>query len=155
MEGLTLAIGFLASALVLFLSPVHGLVAYTAALIWYPWYREIEPDEPGRSLVLVRTERGQAILHKAMEAGYVELEKVRPEVLAMSQRVLLNRKQNFFWRWLAMRIMCILAPRFMGFPLFSNWQDLSVSERTRSIVGAFKRIFQRNWTKPLKVLQGQ
>ncbi len=117
-----------------------------------PWYREIEPDEPGRSLVLVRTDHGHRILYKAMEAGYIELERAQPEVLAASQKSLLEKRQNLFGRLLAMRLMGIPVPHFEGFSLLSNWRNLSVSEKARSIAGTFRRIFQRNWRKPLKVL---
>lgn len=115
-----------------------------------PWYLEIEPDEPGRSLVLVRTERGQRMLRRAMEAGYIELESVQPEVLVASQKSLLNKRRNLWGRLFAMRIMRIPVPHFEGFLLFSNWWGLSVSKKTRSIAGTFKRIFQRRWYKPLK-----
>ena len=117
-----------------------------------PWYREIEPDEPGWSLVLVRTERGWRILHGAMEAGYIELETTRPEVLPASQKPLIKKRQNLFGRLLAMRIMRIPVPHFEGFSLLSNWRDLSVSGKIRSIAGTFRRVFQRNWRRPLKVL---
>jgi len=120
-----------------------------------PWYREIEPDEPGRSLVLVRTERGRQILHSAMDAGYVRLERVMSEVLPASQKALLKKRQNLFGRLLPMRVMRIPIPHFEGFYLFSNWRDLSAGEKIRSIAGTFKRIIQRNWIKPLKVLQGK
>ncbi len=120
-----------------------------------PWYREIKPDEPGWSLVLVRTERGHRILQKAMEAGYIKLEKARPAVLAASQKALLNKRRNLWGRMLAMRLMRIPVPHFEGFSLFSNWRELSVSGKARSIAGTFKRIIQRNWTKPLKILQGK
>lgn len=119
-----------------------------------PWYREVEPDEPGWSLVLVRTECGRRMLRRAMEAGYIKLEKARPAVLAASQKALLNKRRNLWGRLMAMRIMRIPVPHFEGFSLFSNWRDLSVSKKTRSIAGTFKRVFQRRWTKPLDVLQG-
>jgi len=118
-----------------------------------PWYLEIEPDEPGQSLVLVRTERGQRMLRRAMEAGYVKLERAKPEVLAASQKALLNKRRNLWGRLLAMRITLIPVPHFEGFLLFSNWRDLSVSEKTRSIAGTLKRIVQRRWTKPFSLLQ--
>jgi coenzyme F420 hydrogenase subunit beta len=118
-----------------------------------PWHRDIEPGEPGRSLVLIRTERGRETLRRAMEAGYIELERARPKVLAASQKALLNKRQNLFGRLLAMRIMRIPIPHFGGFSLLSNWRELSVSERTRSIAGTFSRIFQRNWNKPFKILK--
>ncbi len=113
-----------------------------------PWYREIEPDEPGRSLVLIRTERGHRILHKAMEAGYIELERVQPKVLAASQKSLLNKRQNLFGRLLAMRMMLVPTPRFSGFSLAWNWRRLTWTERLRSILGTFRRVIMRGWLRP-------
>lgn len=115
-----------------------------------PWYRDIEPDEPGRSLVLVRTEPGRRILHSAMDAGYVELEKVTLEVLPASQKALLNKRQNLFGRLLAMRIMRIPIPVYVGFSLFRNWLRLSTIKKIRSFGGTLKRIISRGWMRPLR-----
>ena len=120
-----------------------------------PWYLEIEPDEPGRSLVLVRTERGREILHKAIEEDYIRIEQVEPNVLSRSQKALQRRRSDLWGRLLALRTMRIPVPHFEGFYLFSNWRDLSAGKKFRSIAGTFKRIIQRNWTKPLDVLQGK
>ncbi|MPZ74883.1 MAG: hypothetical protein GEU74_17010, partial [Nitriliruptorales bacterium] len=54
-----------------------------------PWYREIPEGEPGRSLVLVRTERGRRILHAAIGSGALVLERVGPEIVQASQPNLL------------------------------------------------------------------
>ena len=113
-----------------------------------PWYREIEPDEPGRSLVLVRTERGRAILQRAMEARYVELERAQPEIVAASQKALLNRRRALFGRLLAMRMMLVPTPRFSGFSLAWNWRRLTWTERLRSILGTFWRVIMRGWLRP-------
>jgi coenzyme F420 hydrogenase subunit beta len=115
-----------------------------------PWYREIKPDEPGRSLVLVRTERGGMILRKAIQAGYIKLEEVSPDVLAASQKSLLNRRQHLFGRLLAMRIMGVPTPHFTECSLYSNWSNLPLGQKIRSVAGTFKRIIQRKWTKPVK-----
>jgi coenzyme F420 hydrogenase subunit beta len=117
------------------------------------WCQDIEPDEPGKSLVLVRTDRGRRILHAAVEAGYIELKKVVSEMVSASQSSLLNKRQNLFGRLMAMHIMRIPVPHFEGFSLFSNWLALPVIEKARSMAGSFKRIFRRNWNKPLKSLQ--
>ena len=114
------------------------------------WYREIEPDEPGWSLVLVRTERGRRTLRGAMEAGYIKLERVQPEVLAASQKGLLNRRQNVFGRLLAMRIVRILVPHFEGFSLLSNWRELSRNARNAAeklfakdrFLSAYERLYE-------------
>lgn len=110
-----------------------------------PWYREFEPDEPGRSLVLVRTERGRSILQRAMEAGYIELERAQPEIVAASQKALLNRRRALFGRLLAMRVMGVPVPRYTGFSLFNNWLALSTIKKIRSILGTFQRIIMRGW----------
>lgn len=117
-----------------------------------PWYREVGPDEPGRSLVLVRTERGRRILRSAMKAGYIELERARPEVLAASQQALLNKRQNLFGRLLVFHIMLVPVPHYTGFSLFKNWLDLSAIKKIRSLGGTLKRIVLRGWMRPLKVI---
>jgi len=115
-----------------------------------PWYREIEPDDPGWSLVLVRTERGRRTLRNAMEAGYVEVERVLPAVLPTSQQALLNKRQNLFGRLLAMRLTLTPAPRYSGFSLTANWRSLSAAGKIYSLLGTFYRVFTRGWHSPLE-----
>jgi coenzyme F420 hydrogenase subunit beta len=115
-----------------------------------PWYRTIEPGEPGRSLVLVRTKRGQEILCRAMKAGYVKLETGAPSVLAASQQALLKKRQVLFGRLAAMRIMFVPTPRFEGFSLLSNWRQLSTKDKCLSILGTLRRIVTRGWLIPKK-----
>ena len=116
-----------------------------------PWHREIEPDEPGHSLVLVRTKRGREILKKAIQDDYIMIEQVEPNVLSRSQKALLKRRSHLWGRLLALRAMRIPVPHFEGFCLFSNWRDLSAGEKIRSIAGTFKRALQRGWKKPLRL----
>jgi coenzyme F420 hydrogenase subunit beta len=113
-----------------------------------PWYRETEPDEPGRSLVLVRTELGRRILHRAEKSGYLRLEVVRPDVLAASQKGLLEKRQRILGRLLAMRVAFMPTPRFTGFSLRANWGRLSLLDRLRTILGTLKRIITRGWFRP-------
>jgi coenzyme F420 hydrogenase subunit beta len=118
-----------------------------------PWYREIESGEPGRSLVLVRTELGKEILLKAMASDYVELERVESSTLPRSQMALLRRRRHLWGRLLTMRIMQIPVPKYIGFSLFANWLGLSTMEKIRSYGGTFKRIIRRKWTKPSEVFR--
>ena len=115
-----------------------------------PWYCQVEPNKSGRSLVLVRTERGRKILQNALRAGYVGLQCVESTVLPISQKALLRRRSHLWGRLQAIRIMQIPAPHFEGFSLFSNWLGLSVSEKIRSIAGTFKRIFHRKLYRPFE-----
>jgi coenzyme F420 hydrogenase subunit beta len=115
-----------------------------------PWYREIEADEPGRSLVLARTELGLAVLHRAMEEGYIELERVRPGVLEASQKALLSKRQKLFGRLMAMRMMLVPIPHYEGFSLVRNWLRLSVKDKIYSFIGTLKRIVLRGWMRPVR-----
>jgi len=115
-----------------------------------PWYRQIEPGDPGRSLVLVRTPRGARLLHEAMDAGFVRLEPADPDVLPRSQVSLLSRRRALWGRLAAFRMCRVPTPRYRGFSLFSDWRRLSVRERLRSLLGTFCRIRQRRWNRPLR-----
>jgi coenzyme F420 hydrogenase subunit beta len=119
-----------------------------------PWYRQVRPGEPGWSLVLARTDRGREILQKAMEAGYVKLERVEPSTVPRSQKALLTRRRHLWGRLLMMRLMGVPIPRFAGFSLFRSWFRLSAVEKLRSLAGTAKRIVSRRWTKPLRPIVG-
>jgi coenzyme F420 hydrogenase subunit beta len=81
---------------------------------------------PGLSLVIVRTPRGQAMLRGAMEGGYLHLVPAsRGRVLA-SQESLLGRRRELFGRLLALRLVGVPVPRFTGFNLVESWLKLPV-----------------------------
>jgi len=113
-----------------------------------PWYRDCDRNDPGRSLVLVRTERGRDILREAMIADYLRLERVSPQALPASQQALLNRRRHLWGRLAVMRTMQIPTPVYRGFDLFANWLDLSLSEKLRSLMGTVRRIVSRRLYRP-------
>jgi coenzyme F420 hydrogenase subunit beta len=115
-----------------------------------PWYRQIEPNDPGRSLVLVRTDTGREILHEALQAGYVQLERAEPQTLPHSQRSLLQRRQHLWGRLLTLQMFGVPVPRYRGFSLFTNWRSLPVGSKMRSILGTARRLWTRKWNRPLK-----
>ncbi len=112
-----------------------------------PWYRQIEPDDPGRSLVLVRTERGRQFLKEAIQAGYAAFERAEPDILPRSQISILSRRRHLWGRLLSMRVMLVPTPCFRGFSLVANWHNLPVLKRLRGIGGTLWRIISRKWTK--------
>lgn len=114
-----------------------------------PWYREIGEEEPGRSLILIRSEKGRNIFHSAMAKGYVKAERAVPDVIYRSQRNLLGKRQAIWGRLLAMKLMCIPTPKLEGFHLFNNWLELPLGEKIKSVLGTAKRIVQRNYFRPL------
>ena len=113
------------------------------------WYKDVSRCQPGYSLVLARTERGRQILQEAVELGYLVLHRSKLMALALSQQSLLDKKQNIWGRLVAMRMLGVPYPRFNGFHLFSNWCDLPVRGKARSLLGTAYRIFTRRWRKPL------
>jgi len=115
-----------------------------------PWYRQRDPDDPGRSLVLVRTETGKRILEEARQADYVNLEAASADTLPRSQESLLKRRQQLWGRLLAMRLFRTPFPRYHGFSLWANWCSARASEKTRSVFGTICRIRQRKWNVPVE-----
>lgn len=112
-----------------------------------PWYREIEPGEPGKSLIIARTKRGQEIVWAAAEAGYITLESNEPSLLPRSQPNLLNTRGSLWARLKVLRIMGSAVPRYEGFVIFPFWLQLSLKDKIRSISGIIKRVFVKRLRK--------
>lgn len=106
-----------------------------------PWYRIIESGEPGRSLIMARTERGQKLILAAAEAGYLQITAASPSILPASQPNLLRTRGALWGRILGCRIMRAPAPVYTHMPLFPHWWCLLTwREKTRSVIGACKRV---------------
>jgi coenzyme F420 hydrogenase subunit beta len=115
-----------------------------------PWYRGIGESEPGRSLILVRTEVGREIFQQARYLGYVIAESADPSIILRSQSSLLGKRQAIWGRLLAMRLLGIPRPRLEGYHLFDNWLSLPLGEKVKSILGTTRRIVQRNYFRPVR-----
>lgn len=120
-----------------------------------PWYRPLGPDEMGFSLVLVRTERGRAVLARAREAGYVELAPADVEKALNSQRNLIRKRGSVWGRLLALRLLRLPAPDLHGFSLLENWMKLSLLEKAQSTMGTVRRIVERKLYHPLRILESE
>ncbi len=111
-------------------------------------------DDPGRSLVLVRTERGREILHRAMAAGYVELERVGSDSVMAAQPDLLQRRREIFGRLLALKLFGVPTPEFPGFSLFRSWSRQPFGIQARTLGGTLRRVVKRGWWKKRAVFDG-
>jgi len=118
-----------------------------------PWYRDVSEEETGSSLVLVRTKKGQEILKKAHQAGYINIQSLDPKNLSLSQVGLLAKRQAIWGRLLAFKIFNIPTPKFQGFDLFDNWLYLNLKEKLRSILATIKRILIRKYYRPNKLVR--
>jgi len=121
-----------------------------------PWYREIAPGELGRSLIVVRTERGRALMHRALARGVLVAERVAPDRLPASQPGLLKVRGAVGGRIAMSRILGIPAPSYRGLPTWHVWlRELSVRDQLRSTLGLIRRafrkgLFRRHPVEPLR-----
>jgi coenzyme F420 hydrogenase subunit beta len=118
-----------------------------------PWYREVEPGEEGTSLVVVRTAKGREVIQRAIASGAVQLKRVPPSTLAMSQRELHLKRGAIWGRVSTLRALAVPSPRFAGFSLFRSWLQIPLSHKARSIVGTIRRIFARRYYRKLDASQ--
>lgn len=117
-----------------------------------PWYREVETNDPGRSLILARSTLGQKILKEAVAEGYLTLEETASGVLAASQPSLLNIRRSVWGRLFALRIAGAATPRIHDVPMFRLWLRLSLRQKISSILGTFKRIYLYKLRKIQKII---
>jgi coenzyme F420 hydrogenase subunit beta len=108
------------------------------------WQSYEKSDDPGRSLVIVRTSRGKEILRRAIAANYVQLERVTSADVLAAQVNLLGRRKELFGRLLAFTLFFIPTPRFVGFSMFRSWIRLPFLRKGRTILGTAKRILKRS-----------
>ncbi len=116
-----------------------------------PWYRDTADNEPGSSLVLVRTETGRRLLQAARTAGYLTLQPADASKLLRSQKNLLAKRGAIGGRVATMRLLGLPVPQLRGFSLWKNWRQLSFAEKLRSTFGTARRIFARRYHRPLRL----
>lgn len=107
------------------------------------WEQFDNDGDAGRSIVLVRTPRGREILHRALEAHYIELKPVGPEAVFAAQPNLLSRRRELLGRLMAMRLLGIPIPRFKNFSLFHSWITLPPGKKLRTLLGTLRRVMLR------------
>jgi len=126
----------------------HVCVDHTGELadlsVGDPWYRAVSPGDPGKSLLVVRTRRGQRRLREAIEAGYVVVERRATSVLPASQQNLLRTRGSLWGRLATLRLMGAPYPRYTGLRLFRIWSKrLSLKQKAQSFYGTVLRIFRK------------
>ncbi len=109
------------------------------------WEKLSSDGDHGRSLVVVRTQKGRHILRRAIAAHYVELERVGPRAVLAAQPQLLQRRRELFGRFLAMRLLAVPTPRFVGFSLFHSWSGQPLLTCVRTVLGTIRRVITREW----------
>lgn len=121
-----------------------------------PWYRDIEPGEPGSSLIVARTPRGERFIKEAAAAGYIVLEAQRLDLLPLSQPNLQGARGALWGRLLALRVLGAAVPRYSGFSLFRSWlSELTVRQKTLSVIGTAKRVAAKRLWRRVRVSEAR
>lgn len=117
-----------------------------------PWYRDIAEGEVGRSLVVVRTERGREAVRAALAAGALTLERVALDVLPRSQPNLVLTRGAVWGRIATLRVMGMPAPRYRNMPAFGIWwSELSLRQKAASTLGTARRVHARALRRRVRV----
>jgi coenzyme F420 hydrogenase subunit beta len=110
------------------------------------WEKHEDGDgNPGRSLVLVRTERGREVLASMKRTGWVTLERGNSGDVLRAQTSLLERRRALFGRLVAFRLLGVPLPSYRGFSLFRSWASIGPKEQLRTVVGTIRRILMHRW----------
>jgi len=109
------------------------------------WQHFKDDGDPGRSLILVRTEKGRAILAAAVRAGYVTINGAEADDVLRAQPNLLDRRRLLFGRMAAFRLLGAPVPTYTGFSLFRSWVRSGPRQQLRSVGGTVRRILRRRW----------
>lgn len=113
-----------------------------------PWYREKAENEPGRSLIVARTQLGQGIVERAIAAHYLTAKKVDPSVIPASQPNLLKMRARLWGRLMALKLLHAPCPSYNGFALAASWnRDLILGEKVQSLLGTMTRIYKKKLKK--------
>lgn len=117
------------------------------------WERPHDGRDAGRSIVVVRTERGRGILHRAMAAKFVDLEPVGQSAVLAAQPNQIEKHRQVLSKLLGMRLLFVPVPRFVGFSLLDAWSDLPFFRKVRIILGTMRRVVLRGLWRRRPILQ--
>jgi coenzyme F420 hydrogenase subunit beta len=107
------------------------------------WHEYSGNGNHGLSLIIIRTERGRELFHRAVKAGYLTVKPSSTAKVLVAQKNLLERRAQIFGRLLAMRLLFIPTPKFSGFGLAPAWLKLPLATKARTIFGTLRRLIQR------------
>jgi len=116
-----------------------------------PWHEAPKEGDLGKSMIVVRTEKGQKVLREAVEKGYITLEQQELSLLPDSQPNLLNARGALWGRLFALKLAGCPTPDYSGYSLFPFWRkELNLKEKFSSIAGTLKRIKTKSLNKRLR-----
>jgi coenzyme F420 hydrogenase subunit beta len=106
-----------------------------------PWYRAPEADEPGRSLIIIRTERGGEFFRTALDAGVIVADRMEPDRLPDAQPWLGRVRGEAGARAATLRLLGIPSPVYRNMPVWPAWiRNLTMRDKLRSTFGTMRRV---------------
>lgn len=97
-------------------------------------------EQDGRSLLITRTARGEALVSRAIAAGALVTEPTQIAQIAHMQPFQARRKGLVLSRFAAMLLTGRRLPRFRGLALAANARKLGARENLRSFLGTLRRL---------------
>lgn len=94
----------------------------------------------GRSLILTRTRRGEALLQRTVAAGDVVINELDVNEISSMQPYQVTRKRVVLGRWLGYGVRRKVWPRFRRLRLFSNTWQGGLEPALRNAWGTFRRL---------------
>lgn len=105
-----------------------------------PWYRTIQPGEPGSSLIIARTTTGVAYIERALRDESIVASIADHQILPQSQPNLLRTRGAVWGRMLGARLCGARVPRYRGLHSFGLFvSQLSLGSKVRAVLGAMRR----------------
>lgn len=112
------------------------------------WYKKPDGVNPGSSLIVVRTKKGQEFLQRAIDEGVITIVQKDSSLIDSCQPNLVTARNVLFGRLLAMRILFMTVPEFKGYELFRSWLDLNLKTQVVSVLGTLKRLVKKKLYLP-------
>jgi len=117
-----------------------------------PWYEPPTEGEPGRSLVVARTERGRSVVEAAIASGALVLTPVEASLIEASQPNLLRTRGAVAGRVVTSRLLGAAAPNYRGFSTWRFWwRVLTLREKMQSLVGTARRVRRKGLRRRIPV----
>ena len=110
----------------------------------YPAFAESE----GRSLVITRTRKGEDLILRAQDAGYIALSDVDAGEIARMQPFQARRKMLIVSRLAALALFARPRPRYQGLSLMRAARMAGAWDTAKSFLGMFKRLLLQMAGKP-------
>ena len=112
------------------------------------WYGDAKgypsfAEQDGRSLIMVRTARGEAVYTAALAAGAIATEALDPAAIVRMQPSQVRRKRELLARLAAVAVTGRPLPRYRGVNLAAAARQAPLRQHLRSFAGLVRRMVQR------------